>query len=103
VMSRSGKVIPERKVKAFRMSRKEIRRFERVVREIHDSYIDLIESGEAPDVSIQDAEVVRGMISFFDDEIQKGGYSEAIEGLLAKVLEEVESRAGTVEERRANK
>jgi len=102
VMSRSGKIIPERKVKAFRMSRKEIARFERVLREISDRYIDLIDDGQAPNVSIQDAEVVRGMISFFDEEIQQGGYSEAVEDLMEKVLAEVESRAGTVEERRQN-
>ena len=103
VMSRSGKIIPERKVKAFRMSRKEISRFESVVSEVARRYTDLVESGEAPDVSVQDAEVIRAMVTFFYNEIREDGYSESVEVMIKRVVEEIESRAGTVEERRQNK
>ena len=103
VMSRSGKIIPERKVKAFRMSRKEITRFESVVNGVARRYADLVESGEAPDVSVQDAEVIRAMVTFFYNEIRENGYSESVEVMIKRVVEEVESRAGTVEERRQNK
>lgn len=102
-MSRSGKIIPERKVKAFRMSRKEITRFESVVNEVSRQYAELVEAGEAPDVSVQDAEVIRAMVTFFDNEIRQDGYSEAVNMMLQRVVDEVESRAGTVEERRQSR
>lgn len=106
VMSRSGKIMPERKPKGFRMSTQEVRRFNRVVTVVTDQYVDLVTEGVAPDVEIQDAEVVRAMVTFFNDEIGEianARYSDAVERLVRNVVGEVESRVGTVEERRQGK